>query len=180
MGHRATVWVVIGIGTVPTFLSSQNTVDQAPPAARRTVAAGPEYGAGWLHRLLLGSHYRDLWTTPITVDELDLARFAGGLTPQRCGGQRQTKSLRFSGADGQVYAFRSVDKDPTLAMPPDLRETFAKDLLQDQISSAHPGGPLVVAPLLEAAGVLQADALVERVRVVAVLRRRHVQELAPA
>ena len=157
MGHSAAVWVVIGIGTVPTLLSSQHTADQAPPTARRTVAAGPEYGAGWLHRLLLGSHYRDLWTTPITVDELDLARFAGGLTPQRCGGQRQTKSLRFSGADGQVYAFRSVDKDPTLAMPPDLRETFAKDLLQDQISSAHPGGPLIVAPLLEAAGVLQAE-----------------------
>jgi len=40
MGHSAAVWVVIGIGTVPTLLSSQKTVDQTHPAARRTVAAG--------------------------------------------------------------------------------------------------------------------------------------------
>lgn len=149
MGRRATAWIVLAIGTMPTWLGGQG-----PSVA---VAAGPEYGAGWLHRLLLGSHYRNLWTTPIAVNELDLARFAGGLTPLRCGGARQTKSLRFAGADGQEYVFRSVDKDPTLAMPPDLRETFARDLLQDQISSAHPGGPLVVSPLLEAAGVLQAE-----------------------
>jgi hypothetical protein len=142
---------------MPTGLGGQNAPGPAPSPVRRTVVAGPGYGAGWFHRLLLGSHYRDLWTTPITVDELDLAHFAGGLAPLRCAGQRQTKSLRFSGADGHEYAFRSVDKDPTLAMPPDLRETFARDLLQDQISSAHPGGPLVVAPLLEAAGVLQAE-----------------------
>ncbi len=156
-GGWATGWVAIVIGLMPTWLGAQNAPGPTPAPARRTVVAGPEYGAGWLHRLLLGAHYRDLWTTPVAVDELDLTRFAGGLTPLRCGGQRQTKSLRFSGADGQEYAFRSVDKDPTLAMPPELRETFARDLLQDQISSAHPGGPLVVAPLLEAAGVLQAE-----------------------
>jgi hypothetical protein len=157
MGRCATAWVAIAIGTMPAELAGQSTSGQESTPARRTVAAGPGYAAGWLHRLLLGAHYRNLWTTPIAVDELDLTRFAGGLTPLRCGGQRQTKSLRFSGSDGQEYAFRSVDKDPTLAMPPDLRETFAKDLLQDQISSAHPGGPLVVAPLLDAAGVLQAE-----------------------
>src|SRR5439155_1142132 len=52
---------------------------------------------------------------------------------------------------------RSVDKDPTLALPPELRATFARSIIQDQISSAHPGGPLVVAPLLDAAGVLHAE-----------------------
>src|SRR3989442_9352181 len=113
MGRCATAWVAIAIGTMPMELGGQSTSDPEPTPSKRTVVAGPGYGAGWLHRLLLGSHYRNLWTTPIAVDELDLARFAGGLTPQRCGGQRQTKSLRFSGADGQVYAFRSVDKDPT-------------------------------------------------------------------
>lgn len=39
-------------------------------------------------------------------------------------------------------------------LPADLRETLVGDVLQDQISSAHPAAPLVVAPLLEAAGVL--------------------------
>jgi hypothetical protein len=130
---------------------------QSAPARRVTVIAGAHYRAGWFHRLLLGAHYRDLWTTPIEVDVLDLSRVAGGLTPTRCGGRRQTRALRFLGADRREYVFRSVDKDPTLALPPDLRATFVRAVIQDQISSAHPGGPLVVAALLESAGVLHAE-----------------------
>ena len=129
----------------------------AQDARTTTVVAGAHYGAGWLHRLMLGAHYRDLWGTPLAVEVLDLSRFAGGLTPIRCGGRRETKVLRFLGADGRAYAFRSIDKDPTLALPPDLRATFARDLIQDQISSSHPGAPLVVAPLLDAARVLNAQ-----------------------
>src|SRR3989441_11728936 len=100
---------------------------------------------------------RDLWATPLDVEVLDLSRFAGGLTPTGCGGRRQTKVLRLLGKDGRQYVFRSVDKDPTLALPPELRATFAKALVQDQISSAHPGAPLVVAPLLDAAGVMHVE-----------------------
>ena len=120
------------------------------------VAAGARYRVGPLHRFLLGAHYRDLWAAPVTVDVLDLNTFAGGLRPTQCAGRRQTKSVRLQGADGHVYVFRSVDKDPTQALPPDLRQTFAREILQDQTSSAHPGAPLVVAPLLEATGVLHA------------------------
>ena len=130
--------------------------DSVPPRARVQLAASERYRAGWLHRLLLGAHYRDLWATPLSVDVLDLATYAGGLTPTACAGRRQTKSVRLQGADHLEYVFRSVDKDPTLALPPELRRTFARDLLQDQISSGHPGAPLVVAPLLEATGVLHA------------------------
>src|ERR1041384_1810156 len=136
---------------------------QASPAPRAatpdsvTVTAGPQYRAGWLHRVMLGRHYRDLWTTPVRVAVLDLARVAGGLTPTKRGGGRQTKSLRFQGVDGRVYVFRSVDKDPAGAMPPELRRTFVQDILQDQISSSHPAGALVVAPLLDAAGVLHVE-----------------------
>jgi len=35
------------------------------------------------------------------------------------------------GADGRQYVFRSIDKDPTLALPHELRATFAKDVIQD-------------------------------------------------
>jgi hypothetical protein len=123
---------------------------------RETVVAGAHYRAGWFHRLMLGAHYRDLWTTPIDVPVLDLDRFAGGLTPDRCGGGYQTKSLRFRGADRREYVFRSVDKDPVMVLAPELRRTFARQIVQDQISAAHPGAPLIVAPLLEAVGVLHA------------------------
>src|SRR2546426_530523 len=123
-----------------------------------TVTARPPYGAGWVHRVMLGRHYRDLWTTPVRVEVLDLARVAGGLTPTKRGGGRQTRSLRFQSADGRTYVFRSVDKDPAGAMPPELRGTFVQDIVQDQISSSHPAGGLVVAPLLAAAGGVHVGA----------------------
>ena len=149
--------LVLQASVAPLPVSAQAAGTPPRSSTQRTVVAGAHYRAGWLHRLLLGAHYRDLWTTPLDVEVLDLSHFAGGLTPQSCGGRRQTKALRFLGADGREYVFRSVDKDPTLALPPELRATFARDIIQDQISSAHPGGPLVVAPLLNAAGVLHAE-----------------------
>jgi len=154
---RAALGIGLAAVLAPAGGAAQAAGAPAGGPARTTVVAGAHYRAGWFHRLLLGAHYRDLWATPIEVEVLDLSRFAGGLTPKNCGGRRQTKSLRFLGADGREYVFRSVDKDPTLALPPELRATFARDIIQDQISSAHPGGPLVVAPLLDAAGVLHAE-----------------------
>lgn len=151
-------WIGFGLAAAltPVALAGQATAPARAPT-KQTVVAGDHYRAGWLHRLFLGSHYRDLWATPLDVEVLDLSRFAGGLTPAGCGGRRQTKVLRLLGKDGRQYVFRSVDKDPTLALPPELRATFAKKLVQDQISSAHPGAPLVVAPLLDAAGVMHVE-----------------------
>jgi len=151
---------LVGALTLRTADAQQPASSPVPAAARptrTTAVAGVHYKAGWFHRWLLGTHYRDLWATSVEVEQLDLSRFAGGLTPTGCGGRRQTKVLRLLGADGRQYVFRSIDKDPTLALPPELRATFAKDVIQDQISSAHPGAPLVVAPLLGATGVLHAE-----------------------
>ncbi|MBA2459549.1 MAG: hypothetical protein H0V43_11445, partial [Gemmatimonadales bacterium] len=122
-----------------------------------TVAPGPQYRAGFFHRVFLGDHYRDLWTTPIPAVELDLSSFAGGLEVTERGGGQQTKSLRFKGGDGRQYQFRSIEKDPTLALPPPLRKTAARDIVRDQASAGHPVGALVVSPILRAVGVLHAD-----------------------
>ncbi|MCI0691420.1 BamA/TamA family outer membrane protein [candidate division KSB1 bacterium] len=126
-------------------------------AATVTVAAGPEYEAGGLHQFFFGAHYRELWTTPLQVEVLDFDRFAGGLTLLKRGGGEQTKSLRFIGKDGKQYAFRSINKDPTKVLPPELQETLARSIVQDQISSAHPYAALVVGPLAKAVGVLYAE-----------------------
>lgn len=55
------------------------------------------------------------------------------------------------------YVFRSVDKDVRRGLPDDLRDTPIHAVVQDQTSAKHPAGALVVAPLLEAVGVLHAN-----------------------
>jgi hypothetical protein len=125
----------------------------APAGATRMVVPGARYGAGSLRRFVLGDHYRSLWTTPLPAEVLDFKTFSGGLTPLRKGGGRQTRSLRLQGADGREWKFRSVDKDPTAVLPPELRDTFVDAVVQDQISAAYPAAPLVVDALSEAAGV---------------------------
>jgi len=141
-------------------LSLLCALPSAPASARQAtvrdtvIAAGARYRAGPIHRLLLGAHYRAAWTQPVRVPFLDLSTFAGGLTPLQAGGGLQTKSLRFRGADGLEYAFRSIDKDPSAILPADLRETLVSDVVQDQISAAHPMGALVVPAILDAVGVL--------------------------
>jgi len=126
------------------------------PGDTVVVATGARYRAGWFHRALFGSHYRDLWATPVHIPVLDLEHFGGGLTPTRRGGGKQTKTLRLESGDGRKWAFRSIDKDPSPLLPPELRETVVDRILQDQISASHPGGALVVSPLLAAVGVKSA------------------------
>ena len=128
------------------------TPDSLPP--RRVIQApGPRYQASGLHRLLFGREYRSLWSTPVSVPVLDLRTFAGGLKPLSKGGGQQTKSLLLVAPDGREFFFRSIDKDPSAMLPPELRATVAGDVVRDQTSSALPTGPLVVGPLLTAAGI---------------------------
>lgn len=130
----------------------------APLAAQDSarVAAGPEYRAGAMKRFLLGRSYRELWTTPVAVPVLDLGTFAGGLTPTETGGGNQTLSLRFRGADGKEYAFRSVNKDPGREQG---RGGIAGAVLQDQVSSQNPAGAVVAGRLMDASGLLHVDPL---------------------
>jgi hypothetical protein len=123
----------------------------------RVVVPGPEYDAGRCHRLLLGTGYRKLWVTPIEVEVLGLETFSGGLVAKKKGGGKQTRSLRLEGADGREWKFRSLDKDPAAVLPEGLRDTWVKEVVQDEISSELPGACLVVNPLSEAAGILHVD-----------------------
>ena len=144
------------LGVLPSIVVAQSTVVRAEPGETLAVAPGPQYDAGWLHRLFFGRHYRNLWATPVEAPVLDLDAFAGGLKATRRGGGQQTKSLRLEGADGKEYQFRSIDKDPVQALSPALRSTAAADIVRDQTSAGHPVGSLIAPPILEAAGVLHA------------------------
>ena len=109
-------------------------------------APGPQYDAGGLHQLLLGSEYRSLWITPVSVPFLELEKFAGGLRAVSQGGGQQTKSLLLVGRDGREFFFRSVDKDPSATLPAELRGTVA-----GFASAQHAGDD---ADVLQAAVVL--------------------------
>lgn len=118
-----------------------------------TVVADARYQAGWMKRWLLGGHYRSLWATPLDVPVLDLEHTADGLAAEQRGGRNQTLSLRFRASDGREFMFGSLDKNPAPLLAPELRGTVVQDLVQDQISAAHPAGPLVAAATMRIVGV---------------------------
>jgi hypothetical protein len=141
--------------SIATLMMGSGLAAQSPSTRVDTLQApGPGYGAGGLHQFFLGKEYRSLWTTPVSVPVLDLHSFAGGLQPVSKGGGQQTKSLLLSARDGRQYFFRSVDKDPSATLPPELRGTVAASVVRDQTSSAFPTAPPVVNRLLAAAGIL--------------------------
>ncbi len=150
--------LLLAAATTPVSVSAVQVVSEdLIPGSTVIMTPRGRYDAGVFHRFFMGGLNRDLWSLPIEVEVLDLDRFAGGLTPVRRGGGLQTTSLRLQGADGQMWTFRSVDKDVTRSLDPLLRESVAAGVLQDQIGALFPLSAMVVAPLMEAAGVLHAD-----------------------
>ena len=88
--HAAALAGLLSLVGAPSA-AAQEVVEQAEPGETLAIEPGPQYEAGWLQRWLFGSHYRDLWTTPLEAPVLDLDRFAGGLKATRKGGGEQTK-----------------------------------------------------------------------------------------
>jgi hypothetical protein len=128
------------------------TLTQGEPRTQK-VTVGPQYRAGGFHRAMLGSSYRDLWTTPIEVEVLDLATEAGGLSVVKRVGGQQTLGLALAGRDGRSYTFRGLDKDPSNILPEELQDTFVDDLVHDQMAAQHPAGALIADEISRAVGV---------------------------
>ncbi|MBC8153146.1 MAG: BamA/TamA family outer membrane protein [Bacteroidetes bacterium] len=135
------------------------TLAQSPVwPATKTAAVGPRYDRfGRFHRLLLGENYRKEWAAPVTMPVFDISRAEGGMKILQRGGGMQTKSLRLQDSSGREWVLRAVQKDVSNALPGALRQTIVRAVAQDQVSAAHPFGPLVVPALAEAAGVLHAS-----------------------
>ena len=145
IGIKLVLAVVIGLSWTG---SSRLEADTRETVADPTLSAGP------VHRWILGDNYRHLWTTPIEVEVLDFSREAGGLKPLFRVGGAQTFGLALEGADGKSYTFRSLVKDQTENLHPDLRDREFGRISQDQLSALHPAATVMVPPLAEAAGVL--------------------------
>ncbi|GAB3293043.1 hypothetical protein GCM10027348_12610 [Hymenobacter tenuis] len=128
------------------------------PDSTVLVAAGPQYDKGQVYRFFWGTHYRSLWKVPVTAPVFNLrTAVPGGLTPIREGGSFQTKNLRLIDRQGVQYVLRSVDKDPTKALPEGLQQGPIGKLMKDQTSVIHPYGAYIVPPLAKAAGVYHTN-----------------------
>ncbi len=135
-------------------------LDEAPeigPDETYTGSAGAELAAGSIWRAFAGSHYRDAWTTPVTVPVFDIGTEQGGLTPIKRGGGMQTVSLRMEAKDGRQFVLRSLAKNPVQSLPDELKETVAKDILIDQVAIQHPYAALLVPALARALGVYHTN-----------------------
>lgn len=126
-----------------------------------SIAPIPRYNdVSGLHRLMFGENYRKEYATPATVPIIRISEIKGGLKPTRLGGGHQSKSLRLEDKNGKEYVLRSVEKYPEVLLPEEVRQTFAKDLLNDNMSSQHPFSALVVPMIAEAARVPHSNPII--------------------
>ena len=119
--------------------------------------ASDQYDAGSSHRKWLGENYRKEWAQKINVPVFDISKEKGGLKIIQRGGGHQTISLRLEDSMGHAYSLRSIEKYPESALPEPFRNTFAEDIVQDQISAGHPYGALVVPYLAQGAGIYHTN-----------------------
>lgn len=129
----------------------------APGGTRVVVRTpGAEYQAGSFERKLFGSGWRDVWITPVAAPILDISRYAGGLEFEEIGGGFHSRVLHLKEDDGwREYRFRSVNKYPQFSDA--FKNTWMGDVWQDQVSILFPAAPLLVPPLLKAAGLLHVE-----------------------
>ncbi|MFK7807935.1 MAG: metallophosphoesterase [Saprospiraceae bacterium] len=119
-----------------------------------TAIAGKQYKAGVLKRFLLGKHYRKAWAEPIAdIPYLDLDTTFGGLKPYAKGGGAQTISLKFKSTQGRVFAFRSINKNPTQRMDQDLRPGVYGKITQDKTSHQHPYSSRIAGHFMDSLGL---------------------------
>lgn len=147
------------IATVLLLLVSPSAGGQngprASPRADTTLRASDQYNAGGLHRVMLGTNYRDLWSAPIAVPFLDLTTFAGGVLPTRTGGGAQTKTLHFVTLEDVEFVFRPVHKALLMDLE-GFEGTIVEAAMVDGLSASHPAAPLIPPAFLEAAGIPHA------------------------
>jgi hypothetical protein len=135
---RRSILAALFLLCLPRLLEAQPGPDSV------TVALAPQFSKEWPYGILFGSHHQSLWTTPVTIELLDLSSRAGGLTPSR---ELVTPDSRF--------LLLSTSAGDTVVFTP-LRERFADDEADPRdrrLIPVHPSSALVVDRLSEAAGL---------------------------
>lgn len=141
----------------PSDLLAEFDTDQFKGKTAIAPASLKYHNKSKFHERLFGANYREEWAAEVEHPVFDIGTEKGGLKILKKGGGHQTISLRLEAKDGKQYVLRSIDKNPALTLPPNLRRTFIKGIVQDGISSSHPYAPLVIPPLADAVGIYHAN-----------------------
>ncbi|MEJ7559822.1 MAG: BamA/TamA family outer membrane protein [Pedobacter sp.] len=115
---------------------------------------------GKVHRLIFGENYRKDYAYKTKVPIIRLSQINGGLFATQRGGGNQSKSIRLEDRNGKEWVLRSVEKYPEILLPPNLRETFARDILKDNMSAQHPFSALVVPVFAAAIGATHSNPVI--------------------
>ena len=122
-----------------------------------TIKAGDKFYNPKAKYFMRGKNYRKIWDTPVKVPVFNIGTEKDSLFVVKRGGGKQTLSLRLEDKNGRQYVLRSLEKNIEPVLPEELKNTFAVDIVQDQISTSNPYGALVVAQLAEYAGIYHAN-----------------------
>src|SRR5690349_10277537 len=122
-----------------------------------TLSAGIQFRASGWKQLWWGKHWRKDWVKPVSFPVFNLSAVAGGLTPIKKGGGHETKALRLKGGNGKEYVLRTINKSLDALVPAKFKGSFINDLVNDQVCTAHPYGPLVAAALAREINVLHTN-----------------------
>lgn len=143
------------VANIPSKLASVITADSV------MVKVKPSFDSvSRFHRYLFGDNYRKDYATDTKLPVIRISEISGGLKPTQLGGGNQSRSLRLADKNGKEYVLRSVEKYPEVLLPQGLRNTFAKDVMRDNMASQHPFTALVVPVLAKAAGVPHSNPII--------------------
>lgn len=117
------------------------------------IVAGSQYKVAQWRQALFGRHYRKEWATPVRVPVIQLDTIDGGLLPYQSGGGRQSKTLRLHNPQGKEYVLRSIDKTFGKALPEIFQHTIFEDIINDQVSIAHPYAAITIPTMANAAKI---------------------------
>lgn len=125
------------------------------------VKVHPSYDSvGKFHRFLFGENYRKDYNVETKVPVFRISEIEGGLMPTQRGGGNQSKSLRLVDKTGKEWVLRSVEKFPEVLLPQGLRETFAKDIVKDNMSAQQPFSALIVPTIADAVNIPHANPMI--------------------
>jgi hypothetical protein len=141
--------------TQPTAIETVNTDQKVSGDSIRLKLSPSLAQVSGLRKALLGTNYRDVWATEVSLPVLHLS--STPFKPTELGGGMQTRSLRLVDANKKEWVIRSIDKNPDALLPQALAQSFASDILKDNVSAIFPFAPLTVPVFANAVGVAHSN-----------------------